>query len=86
MYMPCGSLYVVYICENNLYGISVSQSRHQTIQDIASRATTHNMSGKVAGAMTLWRSGSCNGGGRAAQKRRRPQLDFRYMEYLDAFS
>jgi acetoin:2,6-dichlorophenolindophenol oxidoreductase subunit alpha len=38
---------VVYICENNLYGISVSQRRHQAIQDIANRAIAYNMPGKV---------------------------------------
>ena len=38
---------VIYICENNLYGISVSQSRHQAIKDVASRAISYNMPGKV---------------------------------------
>ncbi len=38
---------VIYICENNLYGISVSQSRHQAIQDVAKRAIAYNMPGKV---------------------------------------
>ncbi len=36
---------VVFICENNLYGISVSQKQHQTIQDISVRAMAYNMSG-----------------------------------------
>jgi len=36
---------VVFICENNLYGISVSQKQHQAIQDISIRAVAYNMSG-----------------------------------------
>lgn len=38
---------VVYVCENNLYGISVSQSRHQAIKDIAERAKAYGMPGLV---------------------------------------
>jgi pyruvate dehydrogenase E1 component alpha subunit len=38
---------VVYVCENNGYGISVSQARHQAIKDIAVRAAGYNMPGKV---------------------------------------
>lgn len=38
---------VVYICENNLYGISVSQSRHQKIKNIADRAASYSMPGEV---------------------------------------
>jgi len=36
---------VIFICENNLYGISVSQKQHQTIQDISIRAIAYNMPG-----------------------------------------
>jgi pyruvate dehydrogenase E1 component alpha subunit len=36
---------VVFVCENNLYGISMSQSRHQAIQDIADRAIAYNIPG-----------------------------------------
>ncbi|MCJ7689521.1 MAG: thiamine pyrophosphate-dependent dehydrogenase E1 component subunit alpha [Clostridiaceae bacterium] len=36
---------VVFVCENNLYGISVSQSRHQAIKDISVRAASYNMPG-----------------------------------------
>jgi pyruvate dehydrogenase E1 component alpha subunit len=36
---------VVFICENNLYGISVSQKQHQTIQDISIRSIAYNMPG-----------------------------------------
>jgi pyruvate dehydrogenase E1 component alpha subunit len=36
---------VVFICENNLYGISVSQKQHQAIQDISIRAVAYNMPG-----------------------------------------
>jgi pyruvate dehydrogenase E1 component alpha subunit len=38
---------VVFVCENNLYGISVSQARHQAIRDIADRAAGYGMPGKV---------------------------------------
>ncbi|CEP69144.1 Dehydrogenase, E1 component [Moorella glycerini] len=38
---------VVYICENNGYGISVSQERHQAIKDIAVRAGAYGMPGVV---------------------------------------
>jgi pyruvate dehydrogenase E1 component alpha subunit len=36
---------VVFVCENNLYGISVSQSRHQAIKDVSDRAVAYNMPG-----------------------------------------
>lgn len=36
---------VVFVCENNLYGISVSQSRHQAIKDVSDRAAAYNMPG-----------------------------------------
>ncbi|WP_044823288.1 thiamine pyrophosphate-dependent dehydrogenase E1 component subunit alpha [Clostridium aceticum] len=36
---------VVFVCENNLYGISMSQSRHQAIQDVSDRAVAYNMPG-----------------------------------------
>lgn len=36
---------VVFICENNLYGISTSQKRHQAIQDISIRAIAYNIPG-----------------------------------------
>lgn len=36
---------VVFVCENNLYGISLSQARHQAIKDISLRATSYNMPG-----------------------------------------
>lgn len=36
---------VVFVCENNLYGISVNQSRHQAIKDISDRAVAYNMPG-----------------------------------------
>ena len=38
---------VVFVCENNLYGISVSQSRHQALKDIADRAAGYGMPGRV---------------------------------------
>lgn len=36
---------VVFVCENNLYGISTNQSRHQAIKDISDRAVAYNMPG-----------------------------------------
>ena len=39
---------VVFICENNLYGISVRQDRHQHITNIADRAVAYGMPGEVA--------------------------------------
>nr|WP_144415269.1 thiamine pyrophosphate-dependent dehydrogenase E1 component subunit alpha [Paenibacillus durus] len=34
---------VIFVCENNLYGISVSQARHQNIKDISQRAIGYGM-------------------------------------------
>ncbi len=36
---------VVFVCENNTYGISVSQKQHQTIKDISIRAAAYNIPG-----------------------------------------
>lgn len=36
---------VVFVCENNLYGISVSQKQHQAIKDISIRAIAYDMPG-----------------------------------------
>jgi pyruvate dehydrogenase E1 component alpha subunit len=36
---------VVFVCENNLYGISMSQTRHQAIKDISDRAVAYNIPG-----------------------------------------
>lgn len=38
---------VIFVCENNLYGISVSQSRHQNISDVADRANAYDIPGVV---------------------------------------
>jgi pyruvate dehydrogenase E1 component alpha subunit len=38
---------VIFVCENNQYGISLSQARHQAIKDIAVRATGYDMPGVV---------------------------------------
>ena len=38
---------VVFVCENNLYGISVCQLKHQPIVDIAARAASYDMPGEV---------------------------------------
>ncbi len=36
---------VVFICENNGYGISMSQDRHQAIKDVSDRAVAYNIPG-----------------------------------------
>jgi len=36
---------VVFVCENNLYGISVGQHKHQAIKDISIRAKSYNLPG-----------------------------------------
>jgi len=36
---------VVFVCENNYYGISMSQARHQAIKDIADRAQGYGIPG-----------------------------------------
>ena len=42
---------VVFVCENNLYGISVGQEKHQAIKDIADRAVAYAMEGEVVDGM-----------------------------------
>lgn len=39
------NLPVVFVCENNLYGISMSQKQHMVIQDIADRASSYGIPG-----------------------------------------
>lgn len=41
------SLPVIYVCENNLYGVGTRQSRVRKIEDIAERAVGHAMPGLV---------------------------------------
>ena len=36
---------VIFVCENNHFGISMSQSRHQAIKDIADRAAAYGIPG-----------------------------------------
>lgn len=36
---------VVFVCENNMYGISMSQERHQNIIDVADRASAYGIPG-----------------------------------------
>ena len=42
------ALPVIFICENNLYGEFTAQDKHQTVKDIASRASSYNMTGVIA--------------------------------------
>jgi len=44
---------VVFVCENNLYGISVAQHRHQAIKDIVVRAAGYNMPGVIVDGMDV---------------------------------
>jgi len=44
---------VVYVCENNLYGMSVSVSRAFPFEDIAERAKGYNMPGVIADGMDV---------------------------------
>ena len=39
------NLPVVFVCENNNYGISMSQARHQAIKDVSDRAAAYGMPG-----------------------------------------
>jgi pyruvate dehydrogenase E1 component alpha subunit len=43
----CWKLPVVYVVENNQFGEFTHQSKHQTIQDIASRATAYDIPGVI---------------------------------------
>jgi len=47
------ALPVVYICENNLYGMSVSVDRACAVRDIAGRAAAYNMPGVVVDGMEI---------------------------------
>jgi len=44
---------VIFVCENNLYGISVAQHRHQAIKDISVRAAGYNMPGMIVDGMDV---------------------------------
>ncbi|MCL5986408.1 MAG: thiamine pyrophosphate-dependent dehydrogenase E1 component subunit alpha [Actinobacteria bacterium] len=48
------NLPVVYICENNLYGNTVSQKRHQNIENIADRAKAYNIPGVISDGMDVF--------------------------------
>ena len=43
----CWKLPIIYVVENNLFGEFTHQSKHQTIQDIASRATAYDIPGII---------------------------------------
>lgn len=38
---------VIFVCENNLYGVSTRQDRHQNIEDVAQRGAGYGMPGLV---------------------------------------
>ena len=45
---------IVYICENNLYGMSMPVNRSTSVTDIANRAVAYNMPGKIVDGMDLF--------------------------------
>ncbi len=45
---------VVYICENNMYGMSVPHAKACAVENIADRAVAYNMPGKVVDGMQIW--------------------------------
>jgi len=44
---------VVYICENNLYGMSVSVERALAVKNVADRASAYNMPGRIVDGMKV---------------------------------
>jgi len=42
------NLPIVYVCENNLYGASTHQSKVMKIKDVAERASSYGIPGKIA--------------------------------------
>ena len=44
---------VIYVCENNLYGMSVSVERASAVPDIATKATAYNMPGNIVDGMDV---------------------------------
>ncbi len=44
---------VIFCCENNLYGEYTPQARHQTVVDVADRASAYNMPGVVVDGMDV---------------------------------
>ena len=44
---------VIFVCENNGYGISVAQHRHQAIKDISVRAAGYDMPGVIVDGMDV---------------------------------
>ena len=54
--LNCSSLWklpVVFVCENNLYGLSVSLEKSSSVKDIAVRAKGYNMPGVVVDGMDV---------------------------------
>lgn len=46
---------VIYICENNLYGMSVSVERASAVPDIATRAAAYDMPGEIVDGMDIFK-------------------------------
>jgi pyruvate dehydrogenase E1 component alpha subunit len=47
------NLPVIFVCENNQFGISVHQSRHQKIKDVAVRAKAYDIPGVIVDGMDV---------------------------------
>ena len=47
---------IIFVCENNHYGISMSQDRHQAIKDVADRGAAYNSPASRLTATTPWPS------------------------------
>ena len=67
---------VIFVCENNGYGMSTSTARSTAVKNIADRAAAYSMPGVIVERQHLLRgrrSLAC--GGRARARRRRPDAD-----------
>ena len=67
---------VIYVCENNLYGMSVSTARACAVQDISVRAASYNMPGvTIDGQKVLEVKAAVEKAVANARDRRRPDAD-----------
>ena len=59
---------VIFVCENNHYGISMSQDRHQAIKDVADRGAAYNIPGVSVDGNDPPKSGGARGQGAGAYR------------------